>query len=186
MASLHRLGGGGSRPKTISGHQNVIKHFDKMIELVKAEGKGVGPNRFLEPHAEWTKQDFANEETFGEMAYYLLARNAVKEIKGCRDQGEAIPEDQDGEALAISTALQYLSNFVQSVIQMPGSVAFFDEFKSLPKGESPPWLKRIRDDLRNTMERDLILAGIPTVIRAKGIGRVVLARIIDELIKGGK
>ncbi len=103
------------------------------------------------------------------MAYYL-ARDAVKEIKGCRHN-----DHQDGEALAVSTAMQYmLSNFVQSVLQMPtGNFSLFEDFKHLPKGDSPPWLKRIRDKnlLRNTMERDLMLAGIPTVIRAKGIGR---------------
>jgi hypothetical protein len=135
--SLPRLGAGGSRPKTLSGHSNVIKHFDKMIELAKVEGKGVGPSRLLKPYAEWTKEDFGNEETFGEMAYYL-ARDAVKEIKGCRDNGEAIPEDQDGEALAVFTAMQYMSNFVQSVLQMPDNVPFFEDFKHLPKGESPP------------------------------------------------
>ena len=166
MKALSRLGTGGSRPNTlVSGHSSVIKHFDKMIELAKEEGKGVGPSRLIKPFVEWTKEDFANEETFGEMAYYL-ARDAVKEIRGCRDKGEAIPEDQDGEALAISTAMQYMSNFVQSVLHIPGSVSFFDDFKHLPKGESPPWLKRIRDDLRNTMERDLMLAGIPTIVRA--------------------
>jgi len=185
MSSLSRLGAGGSRPKTIVGHNNVIKHFNKMIELAQAEGKHVGVNGPLKPYGEWTKEDFGNEDVFGEMAYYL-ARNAVKEIKGCRDNGQVIPEDQDGEALAVSTAMQYMSNFVQSVLQMPGKVAFFDEFKHLPKGESPPWLKRIRDDLRNTMERDLMLAGIPTVLKAKGIGRVVLERIMDALINGGK
>ena len=119
------------------------------------------------------------------MAYYF-ARKAVKEIKGCRDEGKEIPEDQEDEALAISTAMQYMSNFVQTVLQLPGYVEFFEEFKRLPKGESPPWLKRIRDDLRNTMERDLMLAGIPTVVKSRGIGRVVIERIMDAIIKGGK
>jgi len=95
-------------------------------------------------------EEFGHEEIFGEMAYFL-ARDAVKEIKCCRDNGVEIPEDQHGEALAISTAMQYMSNFVQAVLQMPGKVAFFEEFIHIPRGESPPWLKRIRDDLKEIL-----------------------------------
>ena len=186
MATRTQLGklGSGSRPKTRQGQITAITHFEKMIEFAVEQGTGVGPNFIVKPSfQQWTKWDFANEQIFGEFAYYL-ARNAVKEIKEKRDTGNEIPENFDGEAIAVSSAMQYMSNFVQAVLHLPGDVSFFDIFRQLAKGESPPWLKRIRDDLRNTMERDLILAGIPTVLKAKGIGRVLLERIVDILIDG--
>ena len=49
------------------------------------------------------------------------------------------------------------------------------------KGESIPWIKRIRDDMRNEMERDLMAAGIPTILKPRGIGRALLERITDVL-----
>jgi hypothetical protein len=187
MATKKQLGklGTGSRPRTIQGHATAIGHFEKMIAFAVEQGLGVGPNLIVDKplFTQWTKQDFANELIFGEFAYYL-ARNAVKDIKEKRDSGAAIPENLDGEAIAVSSAMQYMSNFVQAVLQLPGDVLFFQEFRRLAKGDSPSWMKRIRDDLRNTMERDLMLAGIPTVLKAKGIGRVVLEQIVDSLIDG--
>ena len=51
--------------------------------------------------------------------------------------------------------------------------------------KSIPWVKRIRDDMRNEMERHLLMAGIPTMLKPRGIGLKLLDNIIDVLIDSG-
>ena len=129
---------------------------------------------------------------FQEYAFYL-AHDAVKVVVATKNKGEAIKETEDGEPLAISTARQYFSNFLQAVIKKHGEKAdgtakegFFKQFQNLKKGESIPWVKRIRDDMRNEMERDLMLAGIPAFVLSRGIGREGMIVIVDTLVQGCK
>jgi hypothetical protein len=76
---------------------------------------------------------------------------------------------------------------MQAVIQRhSGSgIEFYRQFTNLMKGESIPWIKRVRDDMRNEMERDLMAAGIPPILKPRGIGRALLERIMDVLIDQG-
>jgi hypothetical protein len=46
-------------------------------------------------------------------------------------------------------------------------------------------VKKISDELRNTMEVELILAGIPVVLKAKGVSREVMMKLVYALIHGG-
>ena len=72
----------------------------------------------------WRKSDFANEEIFQQFAHYL-ANHAVKKITVQKEAGDLVNNvDADGEALAIGTALQYFSNFLQAVIRMEGASIF--------------------------------------------------------------
>ena len=154
-----------------------------MIKLAVIEGKSIGPNHLKKYFAQCTKADLGFAENFQQFAFYL-ARKAVTDITTKKAKGKEVEENQDGQPIAMSSAMQYLSNFYNSILRLPGKVQFFDDFKHLPKGESPPWMKPIRDDLRNTMERDLMLAVIPTILKAKGIGRGAAEGIVDVLIDG--
>ena len=184
-SNLERLGVGGRAKKTHEGQNSAMKQFEKFLEYAKEKHIGVGARKIHKAYNSWTKVDYANEMVFQEFAYYL-AKEAVKEISTNKQAGKIIEEDADGEALAISTALQYFSNFVQFVVKLEGEVEFFDVFKHLPKGESPLWVRRIREDFRSTMEKDLMLNGIPTAIKPRGIDRTVLEPLVDALIDRGE
>ena len=186
--SRKSLGTGGTRPKTIWGQSSSILHFNDMI----SDGPGVGVKKLKKLFKKWKKEEFADETVFQQFGYYL-AKEATTFVTTKKSKGEAIPETEDGEVLAVSTALQYFSNFLQAVIQLQfdanvdkssSAFMFFEPFKNLPKGESVPWVKRIRDDIRTVMERDLILQGIPLYLKAKGIGRVIMERLMNALIDG--
>ena len=137
--------------------------------------------------SEWTAIEFADKLVYQEFAFYL-SHNAVKAIVRSKCDGSPVGEDEDGVPLAIGSARQYFSNFLQFVLQTHRSsgLDFYKEFENVPKGESLPWIKLIRDDMRNEMERDLMAAGIPTILKPRGVGRDLLERGIDELLNKGK
>jgi len=192
MRSLGKLGTGGRQQKTIDGHGTGVTHFNDFINLCRDKNIGAGANKVFKYFEKWTADDFSNELVFQEYAFYL-AHDAVKVVVATKNKGEAIKETEDGEPLAISTARQYFSNFLQAVIKKHGEKAdgtakegFFKQFQNLKKGESIPWVKRIRDDMRNEMERDLMLAGIPAFVLSRGIGREGMIVIVDTLVQGCK
>lgn len=189
---LRKLGVGGQRTKTLDGLKTGINHFNDFINTCRTKGIGAGKMKVFKNFHDWTSEEFSNELVFQEFAFYL-AHDAVKSIVTTKNNGEAIKENDDGEPLAVSSARQYFSNFLQAVLRNHGNKSdgsaidgFFQQFSNLKKGESIPWMKRIRDDMRNEMERDLILAGIPSFVKARGIGRDTMKMISDCLLIGCK
>ena len=111
------IGEGGSRPKTNHGQNSAIKHFDEFVEYYKEKGKLVGSIKEVgnRPFAEWKLHHFAQEEVYRQFAHYL-AKVAVVNIKSAKSNKEEIKSDDDGQALFITTALQYHSNFVNKIL----------------------------------------------------------------------
>jgi len=147
---------------------------------------GVGFKCLFTMFESWSAEDFANELVYQEFGFYL-SKIAAKAVVKSKTDGEQIAEDEDGVPLAISSARQYFSNFMQAVIQKhrDSELPFYKQFENLQKGESIPWIKRIRDDMRNETEREMMAAGIPTMLKPRGISRALLERMIDKLIDEG-
>jgi hypothetical protein len=183
---LPRLGAGGHQPKTLEGHLSAIKHFNEFVRISGLKQIGVGKNELSKPFDQWTASDWSDELIWQQFAFHL-AHEAVKNIQTNKNKGERILENEDGEPLAISSARQYLSNLMQIVCQQhtQSGIEFYKQFANKAKGESIPWVKRIRDDMRNEMERHLLMAGIPTMLKPRGIGWKLLDNIIDVLIDSG-
>jgi hypothetical protein len=181
------LGTGGRRPKTVSGQKTAILQFNK---FVATHPEGVGTAKLNLKYEQRPRKSFTDKLLYNQFSFYL-AVEAVKDAVKTKRNNEAIPENEDGEVLMVSTALQYFSNFLNAVLNTktsgnmtPEETQFFGEFESLKKGESTPWIKSIREDMRSEMERNLIIAGIPMYIKAKGAGRMLMQRIIIALIDG--
>jgi len=130
-----------------------------------------------------TANELANQQTFQEFAYFL-AKDAIKNIKAQIHKGEAVSEDHNGDPLAVSTAQQYFSNFLNAAANRFSDHVFFKEILDVPRGESLPWVKKIRDELRQVMERDLILDGIPITLKSRGVAESVMDNCIDYVIEG--
>jgi hypothetical protein len=185
MSELGELGCGGRAPKTSDGYGNAILQFNKFVDHTRALNKGIVPKKIFKYIQDCTAEDIGNEMTYRQFAFYLGVQ-AVKKVTNAANKGEPMKENQDGEPLAISTALQYLSNYQNAILgKFKDQHSFFDQFKDLKKGDSIPWVKKIRDELRNTMEVELILAGIPVVLKAKGVSREVMMKLMYALIHGG-
>jgi hypothetical protein len=171
MTDLGEFGSGGSAQKTTEGYENAIIQFSKFVDNCRDVNTGYGLEKSFSYFQDAKTSEMANEQVFRQFAYYL-GKEAVKKVtKG----GEPFKETQDGEPLAISTALQYFSNFTNTLLQkFRDAHTFFDQFKNLKKGDSIPWVKKIRDDLRSRMEKDLILASIAICLKAKGVSREIM------------
>jgi len=174
----------GKAKSTGQGYENSIKMFDQFVTKAKAEQIGIGPMKVTKFYDACTSEDLAHQEVFQEIGYFL-AKDAVKQIKGQRDKGEDIIEDQNGEPIAMTTALQYFSNYQNAVANRFSDHPFFKEILNVKKGESLPWIKKIRDEIRTVMERHMILEGIPSFLKSKGISQLVMANTIDAVIDGG-
>ena len=166
------LGTVGTRPSTLNGQSCGAKQYNNFVKYFNTTHRTKFP---LFENA--SKDDFANVLIWQNFAHYL-AKSAVKTVTIPNNSINGIEETVNGEPLVFTTALQYFSNILQKVLKMlPLDHSWFKQFKECPKGESPKFIKAIRDDIRSTMIRDLILKGIPIIIKPRGIGRVVLCLI---------
>ena len=177
VLSIPTLGTGGRQPSTLNGQAAGIKQYDKFTKHSEMHY-----HKILPLFKDSRKENFANEQIWQTFAYYL-ARSAVKTVTVQQASPSGIKESIDGDPLVFSTCLQYFSNFEQAVLKLtPLDHPWFNQFKEVAKGESPKFIKAIRDDIRNTMLRDLIVKGIPIAIKPRGIGPIVLCRVIRAFI----
>ena len=115
------------------------------------------------------KDDFAKEKIYQEFAHfqYVAFKNVQKGIAN-----NCLEEDAQGVPLELNSALQYHSGFVQSVLAKEENEQcgdFFEQFRKCAKGESPNFIKELRVGMKKVMMTNLIEAGIPILLKAKGV-----------------
>ena len=140
--SQKKLGHGGTdgkAPKTGQGYENAIKMFDQFVDKAIAENIGIGPLKLFKKYQMLTAEELANQQIFQEFAYFL-GKDAIKNIKAQIHKGEAVSEDHNGDPLAVSTAQQYFSNFLNAAANRFSDHVFFKEILDVPRGESLPWV----------------------------------------------
>jgi hypothetical protein len=144
------LGVGGKRKNTLKGHGNSINHFDLFIASAISDGKSVGIDTSVgtQPFKYWGKRHFANELVWQQFSHFL-AIEAVRQISSACELGREVDTDDDGKALAVGTAMQYFSNFLNKVLQKPAQPddsaevkAFFCRLQRLQRESRCRLLKR--------------------------------------------
>ena len=96
-----------------------------------------------------------------------------------------LEEDAQGVPLELKSALQYHSGFVQSVLAKEENEQcgdFLEQFRKCAKGESPNFIEEFRVGMKKAMMKNLIAAGIPILVKAKGVGRNRLTFFVNTLI----
>ena len=127
---------------------------------------------------------------------YFLSTDALKLTELAKAKAAAVAKenevdeddfrDKNGNLLSMTTALQYLSNLLQHVLQKfprPVEDGADDVLEQL---RAPNWIGPFRRALQKKMNTDFIKAGIEVQIRFKGMSRAVLAACVDHIYNNRK
>ena len=120
------------------------------------------------------------------MVVFVKVHDAVRMAQKQHEE-DGIVESSDGEPLLIGTTMQYFSNFCNAVKIKDGKKenSFLKPYHACGKNEYPPFVTKLRSQMRSLMEQKLILAGIPIVLKARGFNREQVVAMTSMIIDQG-